>query len=252
MFISGNTYTKKDLYKILKVPIEQQKGNWNTGYTTYGGNIYIFCNIGVAGRTGHDYNNHWDNEELIWYGKTGSKTSQPLIKRLLQPASQIYIFTRDDSSLPFTFRGTGRVKSIKDSSPVEIIWSIDIAFFKYPSIIPEEIYNPRYEGSTVKISVNKYERNQEARQECIDHYGCFCQICGFNFEIFYGKLGKEIIHVHHIKPLSEIKEEYVINPKTDLIPVCPNCHSMIHRKTPCYTISEISQLIAHKCIKEIF
>ncbi|MBQ2056059.1 MAG: HNH endonuclease, partial [Bacteroidaceae bacterium] len=52
----------------------------------------------------------------------------------------------------------------------------------------------------------------------------------FDFEENYGELGKEFIEVHHIIPLSQIRREYIINPEKDLIPLCSNCHSMIHRR----------------------
>lgn len=51
-----------------------------------------------------------------------------------------------------------------------------------------------------------------------------------NFEEKYGKLGKDYIEVHHIKPISEIDSEYVVDPKKDLVPVCSNYHSMLHKK----------------------
>ena len=44
----------------------------------------------------------------------------------------------------------------------------------------------------------------------------------------YGPEYANKIHVHHIIPVSEIGEEYVIDPITDLIPVCPNCHMVLH------------------------
>ena len=40
-----------------------------------------------------------------------------------------------------------------------------------------------------------------------------------------------MIHVHHIVPVSEIGEEYVVDPVKDLIPVCPNCHMVLHAGT---------------------
>jgi 5-methylcytosine-specific restriction protein A len=99
----------------------------------------------------------------------------------------------------------------------------------YPGEISEsETY---IEGASTTIKVNAYERNKEARRACIAHYknNYNCEICGFNFEKTYGQLGKGYIHVHHLKPLSSIKEEYRVNPKIDLIPVCANCHALIHR-----------------------
>lgn len=54
-------------------------------------------------------------------------------------------------------------------------------------------------------------------------------MCGFNFEFRYGKIGKDFIHVHHLKPLALTDSEYELDPIADLRPVCPNCHAMLHR-----------------------
>lgn len=86
-----------------------------------------------------------------------------------------------------------------------------------------------FEGAKKTITVNAYERNTEARQACIDAFGYICAICEFDFESVYGERGSRFIHVHHIVPLSDIKSEYEVNPQKDLIPVCPNCHAMLHR-----------------------
>lgn len=98
-------------------------------------------------------------------------------------------------------------------------------------MLPEEIpLNAGYpEGATVTVTVNYYERNPAARAECIRHYGATCQICGFDFFKFYGPIGKGYIHVHHIVPLSKISRKYSCNPISDLLPVCGNCHGILHR-----------------------
>jgi hypothetical protein len=111
-------------------------------------------------------------------------------------------------------------------------------------IIPEDIVFK--EGSIKEIKVNAYERNPQARQVCLNYYGYSCQCCGFNFETAYGEIGKNFIHVHHIHPLSEIKNEYVLNPIKDLVPVCANCHAMLHRSTPPYSISEIQNMMSQQ------
>ena len=111
-------------------------------------------------------------------------------------------------------------------------------------IYPDEIDNQTLsEGAKKQVIVNSYERNPKARQECIKYYGTKCFICNFDFEKKYGEIGKDFIHVHHIKPLSEINEEYKVNPIQDLRPVCPNCHAMIHKKKPAYSIEEIQSLL---------
>ena len=110
---------------------------------------------------------------------------------------------------------------------------------------PDEIknYNDLFEGTKKQITVNAYERSSKARQKCIENYGINCTICGFDFEKTYGDIGHNFIHVHHIKSLSEIDEKYKINPITDLRPVCPNCHAMLHQRKPAYSIEEIQDRI---------
>ncbi|TYQ28800.1 HNH endonuclease [Pseudanabaena sp. UWO310] len=99
------------------------------------------------------------------------------------------------------------------------------------------------EGATSQVSVNAYERNHQAREKCIDHYGTSCVVCGFNFGKAFGELGDGFIHVHHLKPISEIREEYEINPVEDMRPVCPNCHAMIHRRIPLLSIEEVREVL---------
>ena len=99
------------------------------------------------------------------------------------------------------------------------------------------------EGKTKTIIINAYERNTKAREKCIAHYGLNCQVCTLNFAEKYGEIGKDFIHVHHIKEIAKIKKQYEVDPINDLVPVCPNCHAMLHKKNPAYTISEMKELI---------
>lgn len=99
------------------------------------------------------------------------------------------------------------------------------------------------EGTKKTIIVNAYERNPKARQKCIEHFGCKCQCCGLEFKEKYGEIGEGFIHVHHLKSLSEIGEEYEIDPIKDLLPLCPNCHSMIHRRKIPYTLDELKTMM---------
>ena len=95
----------------------------------------------------------------------------------------------------------------------------------------EEIENPEelIEGAKKTLIVNQYERNPEARRQCIEAHGCYCHVCGLDFGKKYGEIGEGFIHVHHLVPISTIGEGYVVDPVKDLIPVCPNCHAMLHR-----------------------
>ncbi len=115
----------------------------------------------------------------------------------------------------------------------------------FPDEVNEEIYTTERfrEGSVRKVTVNAYERNSEARNRCISYYGCRCCICEFDFEKTYGEFGRGVIHVHHLKPISEIGEKYEIVPIEDMRPVCPNCHTIIHRRNPPYIIEEVKSML---------
>jgi 5-methylcytosine-specific restriction protein A len=102
------------------------------------------------------------------------------------------------------------------------------------------------EGKRKQILINIYERNLSARQICIEYYGLNCSVCEFNFERIYGEIGKNFIHVYHLVPLSDIGNEYTLNPIKDLRPICPNCHAMIHKRIPAYSIEELKSLIKNK------
>lgn len=100
-----------------------------------------------------------------------------------------------------------------------------------------------YEGSMYEVIVNAYERNGKAKRLCLEHHGRICKACGFDFGKRYGPEADGIIHVHHLKSLSEIEEEYEVDPVNDLIPVCPNCHAVIHSRKPQYSVIDIQSMV---------
>lgn len=100
------------------------------------------------------------------------------------------------------------------------------------------------EGSKIKYFTTKYERSIKNRLEAINIHGTKCMVCGFDFESMYGEWGKGFIEVHHIKPLFDLEEEICINPLTDLVCLCSNCHRIIHRKKDSiFSIEELRELI---------
>ena len=120
---------------------------------------------------------------------------------------------------------------------------------RYDSIIDayfsEEISKDKKltEGTTKSVLVNIYERNPIARKKCIERFGEKCVVCDFDFEQKYGELGKGFIHVHHVIDLAEIGKEYEVDYTKDLVPVCPNCHAMLHKRKPAYRVEELIEII---------
>ena len=114
-----------------------------------------------------------------------------------------------------------------------------------PQTFPEDIGDLPgvIEGAKKQIVVNAYERDSTAKLRCIKRWDCVCFVCKFDFHAVYGDLGKGFIHVHHLKPIHTIGEEYVLDPENDLRPVCPNCHAMLHRKKDVLSIEELVGLL---------
>lgn len=108
---------------------------------------------------------------------------------------------------------------------------------------PEELAGEYKEGSVKRILVNSYERDPDARAACLKYHGCKCSVCGFDFEEEYGPIAAGHIHVHHLIPLSRIRNEYNVDPIRDLCPVCPNCHAVIHLRYPSYSVDEVKAML---------
>ena len=107
------------------------------------------------------------------------------------------------------------------------------------------------EGGESKYTVKLNKRNREAREKCLEIHGYKCNICNFDFLESYGEVGRDFIEVHHIESITKTSGvEYEIDPKKDLIPVCSNCHSMLHRKRPAYYPKDIKAILETQLVKK--
>ena len=69
-----------------------------------------------------------------------------------------------------------------------------------------------------------------------------CVACGFDFQRFYGELGRNFIEAHHQKPIAMMAEGGETR-LSDLVPLCSNCHRMVHRHLPIITVDELKHEI---------
>lgn len=233
-FRVGQEYTRAAIFDLLGLDPHQSGGNWFTGYNRHEDDWYIFAGVGARGRTGHKYGNHWAGDRLVWEGKTGSHLDQASIRSLLDPPGRVYVFTRDDDRSPFTYEGSARAAEVRATVPVTVVWAFDAPGEFHPTARPEEVTETLTypEGAVRQVTVNAYERDPRARRACLRHHGYDCAACGFNFRAFYGDLAGDYIHVHHRRPLSAVGDEYQVDPVKDLVPVCPNCHAVVHMTVP--------------------
>lgn len=247
-------YSRKDVWEHFYPNTPFQKGGpWSTGYVLLGGYLVVFANLGTPGRTGHDFPNRYedDSRTLVWYGKPHSHSAQPTFRQLFDGKIRPLIFVRwDNKKLKFTYLGRPTISSFKDNVTIQDgIETIEIVF-KFEA--ERQASNPGPDGAPTRtgveggrslVLVNRFERDLSLREACIDRFGTTCQICGFSFEVVYGDLGRDFCHVHHITPLCSLSGAEKIDPVRDLIPVCANCHAMLHRPSQVLTPSELREVM---------
>ena len=104
------------------------------------------------------------------------------------------------------------------------------------------------EGEKVFVDTKTYKRSRKLRNAAIEHFSkggtIACDCCGFEFKSFYGeKYGESCIEIHHLKPIFEYASMSIVQTIDEalknLLPVCPNCHRVIHRY--CITAEMIPQ-----------
>jgi 5-methylcytosine-specific restriction protein A len=139
-------------------------------------------------------------------------------------------------------QGSGVLVDVASAQVLEDLWAAHAAATPYraPEDLPPATYT---EGAVTRVEVNRYERDRAARAACIAHHGTICAACGFDFEVIYGKLGRDFIHVHHLREISTLGPDYKVDPVTELRPLCANCHSMVHRARPALTIQQLKARI---------
>lgn len=120
MFKKGSKYTRQDVGWIVLPETGRPKGgSWDTGYVTVGNSLLAFMNIGVSGNTNHDFDNEYDSKTgvITWFGKPGTKSTQPTFQKLLSGELIPHFFARWDNKDPeFTYLGTGTILQLEDGA----------------------------------------------------------------------------------------------------------------------------------------
>ncbi len=189
------------------------------------------------------YKDKIDGSILYMAGQLKHQTDDRLINNLKNHKDEFHLFYRERKGEKFTYYGECTLINAKlnEESPSEFEFLIreseegfedEESLIDYLSNLPRgEQGNTNFllEGAKIIAQHIRYERNPKNREDAIKTQGTVCRICGFDYNKAYGaELANSYIEVHHIKQLSEGKQR--VDPARDLIPVCANCHRMLHRK----------------------
>ena len=95
------------------------------------------------------------------------------------------------------------------------------------------------EGNVIIRNMKVKQRSDRLRNAKIQDFKhknngkVFCEICNFNFFEKYGSIGKDVIVVHHTKPIhlksDDGERQSIKEALKDVACVCPNCHLIIHK-----------------------
>ena len=114
----------------------------------------------------------------------------------------------------------------------------------YPKDPEKSVYYPeggRAEGAAKIVYSTRYERDPAVRRDFLEGKKLKCEVCGFDFEEVYGELGAGYIEVHYKKPVSDGVRITDLN--NDLVMLCANCHTMIHRgRNHMITVEELKRI----------
>lgn len=248
----GDFYSKKALWSLLHpgahIPSSEP---WPTAYAEDGDYLLIFIELGWA--SGKNVSSHTEYEassgNLEWFGKPNSHSAQPVFRSLFDGKLSPLIFVRwDPQEVEFVHLGPATIEGYRDNAflpdgapAIQVRFLLGRGDQGCPP--PEGVPIGYAEGERLSVEVNKYERDPRLRQICLKALGAICKICGFDFEEVYGELGKSFCHIHHLQPLATMEGPRVVDPLTDLLPVCPNCHAMLHARVPVYKPDELREII---------
>lgn len=258
IFEPGHVYGLREILPAFgKRSAWQPSPIWITDYFATEDKLVLFLNLKKHEDRAYHKFNYYDpvREQISAVLKPGSHSAQPVLKAVLDGKLLFEVFARwTGNSREFLYFGCPSISSYEDNVRVyrtqsAAVFMLNCLKFQTtdPKIISNEPlsepWNERLEGHPYEITLSKFERDPYLRSACISLLGATCSICRFDFEAKYGLLGRGYCHVHHIVPLSAVREEQSVNPFTDLIPVCPNCHAMLHRRRPVLLPSELRELV---------
>ena len=113
---------------------------------------------------------------------------------------------------------------------------------KSTSQVAGEVPETFPEKTVTKVRVNRYERDPAARAACLQVHRTVCRRSGFDFAKQYAAEFDRLIAVHHLDPMALGRRE--TDPIRDLVPVCFNCHAVMHRRRPDpYSVNEVRGLL---------
>jgi 5-methylcytosine-specific restriction protein A len=241
-FKLGETYTRERISKILTTKDASIR---NGVFRPSGRDFVLLFVTENKTRDRTPYNDALNDDILFWDGQNSGRTDRLIIDHTTLGLQLLLMYRSARKARPdYSFVYLGRLAYIKHEGAKPAHFQLkltDAIDLHDPLDDAEKMSGP--EGREYIHLARRYERNKMLRELAISLKGYTCSICGFNFSRKYGTIGENFAEVHHIIPLSEVRGDRSTDPRKDLVIVCSNCHSMLHRKRPALLPEYLKKLI---------
>jgi len=190
------------------------------------------------------YKEHFSNKPIDLSVKLAGNTTRPLLYEKGHTFGKEY-----DLSKPLN-----EDELVKDLNNI-----LDLYLeLTYRGGLEAEEFTDEYKPEDVELDLTeqrqykahfRIERSSTNARKVKKALGYTCQICEFNFKKKYGEISlskkkEEFIEAHHKVQLSSLPKGEVIKFSIeDFAVLCSNCHKMVHKKNPPYTIEEMKKII---------
>lgn len=200
-----------------------------------------------------DYSDDFDGQILNSDGQMAGRTDKKIIHHMEDGNELLVFFRNRKNEYPnsaFKYLGRFQYLSHNGERPTRfVLQALDIGTDEYGISVPlAEFQKPEeyIEGMERTRVQTYYERNPRLRAEALRIHGTKCAVCGFDFSKTYGTVGEGYIEVHHKNPVASYEGEVSVNPETDLVPVCANCHRMIHRRKDPLSVESLRTIVQNR------
>jgi 5-methylcytosine-specific restriction protein A len=99
------------------------------------------------------------------------------------------------------------------------------------------------EGERREHLSTRIERSRANRAACLAIHGLDCAACGMRMSDCYGEVARGLVEVHHLQSLASLEAPTRVDPRSDLVPLCPNCHRVAHLASPPFSPAQIRELV---------
>lgn len=245
LFDIGSSYSRKEISALLST----NDSNINNGlFKPKDKNFAIIFVTENKSKDRTPYKDMLEGNILEWDGQLKGRTDKLVINhaRLGLDLILMYRFSRNERpDHSFVCLGRLAYTNHEGSNPTHFYLRLLDANVLVDPLDDREKLHPLFrmgnEGKRIESVARRFERNRKLRELALKLRGSICELCSFDFEQTYGTIGEGFAEVHHVIPLSEVGEEHETDVMRDLIVLCSNCHSMIHRSKPAMHPDELSK-----------